>query len=1049
MSDDLRDRLQLAVGTNYRIDRELGGGGMSRVFLAEETALTRNVVIKVLPPETAAGVNAERFRREIQLAASLQHPHIVQLFTAGSSGDLLYYVMPFIEGESLRAKLAREGELPVGETLRILRDVTDALAYAHAHGVVHRDIKPDNILLSGKHALVADFGVARAVSASSGGSSLTSLGVALGTPAYMAPEQAAADPHIDHRADLYAVGVLAYEMLTGRTPFSAPTPQAMLAAHVTEAAPPVTKYRSAVPPILASAIARCLEKKPADRWQKADELVTQLEALATPSGGMTPTGTAPFPTATLETARRQGDPVRVAGLYVGAAVAVFGGVYALSRVVGFPDWVLPATAVLLVLGLPIMIVTGLIERRRAVARTTGTYISGEAPGLAGWLSWRKALRGGGLAFGGLALVAAAYMGMRALGIGPVGTVIASGALKDQDPLILVGFENRTTDTTLGPSLTEAFRVDLSQSRSVRLLDPTAIGDALQRMQRPATTPLTLELARVIAQREGTKGIVTGQIDPVGKSYVLSANLISAQDGRSLASVRQNAADDAALIGAIDKLSRALRERIGESLASIRSNEPLAHVTTGSLDALRAYSQALVAVDRDGDQERAIALLKEATATDTGFAMAWRKLSVLLSNTGASFEERVATVTRAYDHRDRLPDVERYLVTAYYYTEVEFDPARIEAAYRSALELDPTNDIALNNLALLLNNERRWPEGESLAVRATGLIMGDPQVGNAMTPMVAQGQFDKASAIVDRLAAAGPGHLPTAQRLRALIAANRFDYGTAVEEARLFRAESKQLSYQQSAAALQGALAEVQGKLGEAAIHYQDYMAIAEQRGIPGAYMTGAAALAMLEVRYRNRPAEALRIINEALTKHPLASLAAVDRPYARLAEVYASAGRPDRAKQLLGDYATTVPEGIRRENPNPYSAIGAISVAENHLPDAVAAYRARYDRDTRGCVSCGLFELAQAYDRMGQSDSALAIYERVVATPGAGRVYDDAYRLAPTYKRLGELYETKGDRAKATDSYSRFVDLWKNADAELQPQVQDVKRRLARLAGEH
>src|SRR2546423_5169866 len=222
---DLKARLQGALGDAYRIEREFGGGGMSRVFLAHETALKRQVVVKVLPPEMAAGVNIERFRREVELAASLQHPHIVPLLSAAASGDLLYYTMPLVEGESLRTKLGREGELPVSETIRILADVADALAYAHAHGVVHRDVKPDNVLISGKHAVVTDFGVAKAVSASSVASSLTSLGVALGTPAYMAPEQAAADPHVDHRADLYAVGALAYEMLCGRPPFTGTNPQ--------------------------------------------------------------------------------------------------------------------------------------------------------------------------------------------------------------------------------------------------------------------------------------------------------------------------------------------------------------------------------------------------------------------------------------------------------------------------------------------------------------------------------------------------------------------------------------------------------------------------------------------------------------------------------------------------------------------------------------------------------------------------------------------------------------------------------------------------------
>jgi eukaryotic-like serine/threonine-protein kinase len=293
-SPDLQTRLQAALGSAYNVERELGGGGMSRVFLAEETRLGRKVVIKVLPPEMAAGVNADRFEREIRLAARLQHPHIVPLLTAGVAENLLFYVMPYIEGESLRVRLARDNELPVGETIGILKEILDALQYAHAHGVVHRDIKPDNVLMTGRHALVTDFGVAKAVSHSSDGEPFTSPGVALGTPAYMAPEQAAADPHTDHRADLYALGALAYEMLTGRPPFTGHNAQAVLAAHLTQTPAPVTAYRSAVPVALNAVVLRCLEKRPADRWQRADDLIPHLDALLTPTGGPAPIATQPI-----------------------------------------------------------------------------------------------------------------------------------------------------------------------------------------------------------------------------------------------------------------------------------------------------------------------------------------------------------------------------------------------------------------------------------------------------------------------------------------------------------------------------------------------------------------------------------------------------------------------------------------------------------------------------------------------------------------------------------------------------------------------------------
>jgi serine/threonine-protein kinase len=296
---------------------------MATVYLAEDLKHHRQVAIKVLRPDLAAALGADRFTQEIEIAARLQHPHILGVFDSGSADGFLYYVMPYVAGESLRERLSRQGELPIHEAVRLLSEVADALGYAHGQGVVHRDIKPENVMVSGRHALVMDFGVAKAVSEASGRNKLTTLGVALGTPAYMAPEQASADPHIDHRVDIYALGVMGYELLAGRPPFTGASPQQVLAAHVMQTPELVSTHRPSISPALTNVIMKALEKRPADRWQSAEEMLAQLEPLATPSGGLTPTGTMPI----AAVARRGPRGVLVG---IGAAVLLLAAAAALS-----------------------------------------------------------------------------------------------------------------------------------------------------------------------------------------------------------------------------------------------------------------------------------------------------------------------------------------------------------------------------------------------------------------------------------------------------------------------------------------------------------------------------------------------------------------------------------------------------------------------------------------------------------------------------------------------------------------------------------------------
>jgi tetratricopeptide (TPR) repeat protein len=798
-----------------------------------------------------------------------------------------------------------------------------------------------------------------------------------------------------------------------------------------------------VPPALNALIMRCLEKKPADRPQRADELRAQLDALATPTGGMTPTESAPISTGTLA-AYRRAHPIRVAALFAGAALAVLGVVWLLMRQVGLPAWVLPAALGLLAVGLPIVLVTGRFERRRALARTTGTTIP--TTGVHGLFTWRRAMTGGGIAFAGLGLVTAGYMGMRALGIGPVGTLVASGALKQEARVLLAEFVNNTADAALGHTLTDAFRVDFAQSRVVRVADAAAVGDALARMGRPATDLLTPDVARELAQREGIPAVIVGQVDPVGSAYVLSASVVAAADGRTLTAVRANAGNDAELIAALDQLSKDLRERIGESFRSLNRARPLDRVTTASLEALRKFTRAQDLADAS-DYEGAAALLREAVSLDTGFAMAYRKLAVVLGNSGASWVEVAHAARRAYLGRDRLPELERHLATAYYHYTQDWDVDRIIAAYRGALEVDPENDAALNNLANALMRERQWASAESLYLRGLDLGHGGVYWGNTIAALMVQGKLDQAEGVLDRYAKAAPGN-PDVLESRLELASARGDYAAVERHAReLLLAHRAIPRWRQVAAAhlarAEGAL----GKLAEARRYGREAMDAAAQRALPAAYLSGATQLARFDLVYRGSAAAALDTVTAALRRFPLESIPAIDRPYPALIQLYADAGDATRAKRLMSEYERVVPEGIRRADWFRHMAAGALAEAEGRSADAIASYRAA--REENGyCEFCGYFQIARVHAQAGDTDSARAYYERAVNTSSPYRYFADGFETASAYQRLGELYEATGDRAQALEYYGRLIEMWQNADSQLQPIVRDVRARVARLSAE-
>ena len=948
--------------------------------------------------------------------------------SAGHAHGLLYYTMPFVEGESLKHRVARDGALPVAEAVRLLREVTDALGYAHRRGIIHRDLKPANILLEEGHALVTDFGIAKALVAAAGdgapAASLTATGVVLGTPAYMPPEQAAGE-ELDHRADLYALGCLGYELLTGQPPFTGASVQALMVAHFMDEPEPVTTRRPGLPPELNRLVLRLLAKRPADRPQSAQEVVQELDVLSLPP--------------------RRFPLVAILGIYAGCALVVLGLAYLAMVQFGLPDWLVPGAVVLLLIGLPIIIATALLQGGHAGSARGATRAGNSKR--KHWLTWRRAISGGVLAFSGLGVVVVGYMAMRAFGIGPVGTLLAAGVLKDRERVLLADFENRTRDSLLGSVVTEAFRIDLAQSPLVTLVPAAQVAEVLSRMRRQVTTQLNEALAGEVAVREGIKAVLVGDVAVAGSRYVLSTRLVSAGTGEVLAGYRETAADSSELLGAVDRLSRKLRERIGEPLKSLRAEQPLARVTTGSLRALRKYTQAIRAEDVEGNTEKAIALGEEAVALDTGFAAAYGLLGRLFFQQYEQ-ERAVRALTNAFRHRARLTERERYVIMGSYYDVVTHQPENAIAAYRALLDINPEDVTALHNLGTMYFVLRQYARAEQVLRRAVVASPTDWQgYVNLTWAQVALGKRREAEATVGRAVTRFPDN-PYIDQLVILLAGSGGDHEAAEARARTLQEKhGESLFWRGGASELLGLLAAARGKLSQAQRHLRDATVASSEEGDIPQYLRGAIWISLLDIVFRQQPTRGLRAVETALARHPLDSLPPLDRPYADLAAFFARAGRPQLARSLLDEHERTVTPLLRREaEPLRRGALGELALAEGRLQDAVTEFRQQ--ASSGDCSICGLYGLGRAFDQMQEPDSALTAYERYVTTPYLDRIASDAFELAPSHKRLGELYEARGNREKAVHHYTRFVELWKECDPELRPQVTLVRRRLVKLSGQ-
>jgi tetratricopeptide (TPR) repeat protein len=592
----------------------------------------------------------------------------------------------------------------------------------------------------------------------------------------------------------------------------------------------------------------------------------------------------------------------------------------------------------------------------------------------------------------------------------------------------------------------AFRVDFQQSKLVSPVEADYVRRVLRRMQRPDSVPVDLAVAREIAQREGFKAVIAGELQQVGPSLLVSAQLVNAQSGEVLATVRETARDSTGILDAVDRVSKQLRERIGESLRSIRGDAPLAEVTTGSLEALRKYSQA-IRMGSVGDPG-ASAVLEESVALDSNFAMAWRRLGTVLMNQGERPARAREAITRAFALRDRLTFRERKLTEASYYSEVRGSSDSSLAALQSLIAEYPDDSWAHNNIGVMYETTGNVAEAEQAYVRSRDL---EPENilawGNIYTLRLGAGRFDSAAATLAGMQQRFPAG-PAMDFRESLLWLGRRDFDSAEARLRTYAARYRASPVWGDAFLhnLAGVLA-IRGKVAEA---NRSLTTLAEARTARGD-LTGALEAQLIKVfpiaLYREDQAAARGALAAAFRAQPLEGMTEAARPLPMAIRAAVAAGDRDLAERLLQEFE-------RHPGSTPGRAWGFVrQLARGQVramrPETVTQAIAASHQAVTVCGYCAEYTLGLAFERAGMADSAL-VYAQQWADGGENAWEAGIYDLNPplAYLKLGELYEARGERTKAVDYYGRFTSLWREADPEFQPKVKDIRRRIAELSAE-
>ena len=754
---------------------------------------------------------------------------------------------------------------------------------------------------------------------------------------------------------------------------------------------------------------------------------------------------------------------QVLGVYLALSWGVYQVVKELTQLFGLPDWVPGFGIVLLLIGLPIVLATAFVQEGGPARRNENASadpvdltlmpMSGATPSVERSTSepaasprshflftWQRAVLGGIAAFLLLGITAGGYMGLRNAGVGPFGSLLASGELNAREPILIADFAALNGDTMLAKTVTEAFRVDFTQSPSVTVVQPKHVRLVLQRMSRDVDAPIDADLAHEIAIRDNITTYLVGELSQAGGKYIVAGKLLATRDGRVLASYRETAASEDEIIDAVDRLSKKLRNKIGESLKTIRAEKPLELVSTPSLEALHKYTQGAYAVDVERDFDTGISLLEEAIALDTAFAMAWRKLAVAYGNGDRGDDLRRRAIYKAYSFRDRLTDVERYNAMGMYLYGVKRDYTKARGAYEMLAERDPT--WPPNNLGITYQQLRDFRKAADTFKRATQI---DSTLFSAYTNLVDSyvnlGHRDSAMMVVETIRKRF-GNAPEVTGMSFMVTTSFRDYENAGQYATPVHAAEKDALWRARFNHVRADLAMAQGRIRDFERFRAQAVAADVERGNRAyeilAPIWRAAYVWMVEQDHERGE----RMLDDAVKNYPIDQLPPLDRPYQTLASMYAFMGNRERAEHYRALLVQSGPAELRADERQFENFVaGAHAMHEKRYAEAIT--RMRSAGETGSCVICYDWEIAYLFEQANMPDSAIARLEHYVNTPNSDAIWEDGAELGISYERLADLYAARGNNDKALLYAGKFVSLWQNADASLQQRVQ-AKREMIR-----